>query len=56
MYVLSFICSVVCICIGLFIENSENPIFERWEYILLAIILIVCGFIEAGVSLFHLVG
>ena len=48
-----FIGFVICICLGIFILNSQNPIFEEWLFILLAVVLIVCGCIGAGVTLSH---
>lgn len=52
-----FICYVICICLGLFLLNSQNPIFEKWESILLmAVLLIVFGCAKAGVILFDLFG
>lgn len=56
MNIFLFIYSVVWICLGIFLLNSQNPIFEEWESILLvAVLLIVFGCAGAGVALFHLV-
>lgn len=52
-----FIGCVICICLGIFLLNSKNPIFEEWESILLAaVLLIIFGCAGAGVVLFELVG
>lgn len=54
MYVLIFICSVVWICLGLFVLTRPNHVLNDLQFKLLAIIMIVHGCTGAGVALVHL--
>lgn len=51
-----FIFFGICICLGIFfLFNFENPIFEKWESILLAgVLLIVFGCAGIGAALYNL--
>lgn len=42
---------IICICLGIFALASDDPIFEEWDVILLAVLMIVCGCMGAGVYL-----
>lgn len=55
MDIVLFIFFVICICRGLRDLTSENPISDSWAFILLDVLLVVCGCAGAGVALFNLV-